>query len=122
MFRTIFLLVACGVIGTLSIARANDTYAAPLGAWTCTSDAGSNIQQVNTLIDDGKWLSMRVDWTNPRVIAPGYFQNYFFSSPKDGSWNTTSYGSNGWSWAGRSSGWKKDQLAFDGIVFRQLPN
>ncbi len=106
--------LASGMLVFMSGVRAEDAYATLIGTWKCTSDAGSVIAQTNTLTKDGEWLSMRVDWTNPRQAGSGYFQNFFFRS-REGSWNTSSYGSNGWAWAGRSPGWKNGHLVFDGI-------
>ncbi len=76
----LFAFAVSAILFTASVVRADDTYASLLGNWTCTSDAGSRITQANALTRDGQWLSMRVDWSNPRQVEPGYFQNFFFHS------------------------------------------
>jgi hypothetical protein len=109
------LIIACSLLFAFRPARADDAYQQLLGTWTCTSDAGSLVQQTYALSDDGKWLEMRAKWNNDRARAAGYFQNYFIHDASSGAWNTVSYGSNGWAWAGRSTGLKNNQLVFDGI-------
>ena len=115
--RIILALIILMLTSTISFAtaRADDTYAGLVGKWTCTSDLGSIVNQTYSLTDDGVWLRMLTSWNNPEHRTAGYFDNYFYRNPANGWWNTTSHGANGWSWAGRSSGWKNDALVFDGI-------
>jgi hypothetical protein len=95
-------------------AQADDTYAPLIGNWTCSSDLGSVVTQTYTLSSDGRWLHMLASWNNTKYNSAGYFDNNFYRDAK-GWWNTESHGANGWSWAGRSDGWKNDALVFDGV-------
>ncbi len=86
-----------------------------LGTWNCTSALGSSITYTFTMTDDGGWLSLRSAWNNPAGSgASGFFQNYLRRF-QGGRWSALSYGSNGTSFQGKSSGLTGSALTLTGI-------
>jgi hypothetical protein len=113
LFFSTALLVGLSPIG--ASAQAFPEYGSMLGTWNCTSALGSSITYTFSMTDDGGWLALHSAWNNPKGTgAAGFFQNYLrrFSN---GSWVALSYGSNGWTFQGRSSGWTGGALTLTGV-------
>jgi hypothetical protein len=106
--------LACAVSPIGAGAQAFPEYGSVLGTWNCTSAAGSSITYTFSMTEDGGWLSLHSAWNNPAGSgANGFFQNYLRKF-RDGSWVATSYGSDGWTFQGRSAGWRGGALTFTG--------
>ncbi len=115
--KTFFSIVALAVAlaPTAAGAQAFPEYGSMLGTWNCTSTAGSSITYTFKMTDDGGWLSLHSAWNNPAGSGlSGFFQNYLRRS-RDGSWIALSYGSNGWTFQGRSAGWSAGALVLTGV-------
>jgi len=96
-------------------AQAFPEYGSMIGTWHCTSAVGSTVTYTFAMTDDGGWLALRSVWNNPNGTgSSGFFQNYFRRN-SDGSGVALSYGSNGWTFQGRSSSWTGSALTFTGI-------
>ena len=96
-------------------AQAFPEYGSMIGTWNCTSAVGSTVTYAFSMTDDGGWLALRSIWNNPNGSgSSGFFQNYFRREP-DGTGVATSYGSNGWTFQGRSSSWTGSTLIFTGV-------
>jgi hypothetical protein len=96
-------------------AQAFPAYGSMIGTWNCTSAFGSSIAYRFSMTDDGGWLALRSIWNNPNGSgSSGFFQNYFRREP-DGTGVATSYGSNGWTFQGRSPSWTGSSLTFTGV-------
>jgi len=107
------LAIALSPIG--AGAQAFPEYGSMIGTWHCTSAFGSTVTYAFSMTDDGSWLALRSTWNNPNGSgSSGYFQNYFRREP-DGTGVATSYGSDGWSFQGRSPSWTGTTLIFTGI-------
>jgi hypothetical protein len=108
------ILVASVLAPVAAPAQAFPDYGSMLGTWNCTSAVGSSITYTFSMTDDGGWLSLRSAWNNPNGTgASGFFQNYLRKN-RDGSWVALSYGSNDWTFQGRSPGWTGRALAITG--------
>ena len=107
------LAIALSPIG--AGAQAFPEYGSMIGTWHCTSAFGSTVTYAFSMTDDGSGLALRSTWNNPNGSgSSGYFQNYFRREP-DGTGVATSYGSDGWSFQGRSPSWTGTTLIFTGI-------
>lgn len=111
--RTLLSVVCALLCALVSIpVMAAGAYDPFVGRWTCRTAAQSTVIADFDLIDDGAWLKFDERWRNED--AHGAFTNFYFRDRND-KWRTASYGSNGWTYAAASDGWKAKRLEFDGI-------
>lgn len=87
-------------------------YADFIGTWSCHSKLGNDIQYTAELMPDGGWLSLRSAWRDNGYV--GFFQNYIRQQTAVNQWVAISYGSDGWTFQGKSDGWQGNVLTFTG--------
>lgn len=119
---TAFIIIAllATPLGTAA-AAAPTGYAPFTGSWTCWSARNSTVASRFSLSDQGDWLVLHTAWNNPAGDT-GYWNHYYRRNAADGTWTTLGYGSNGWTFQGRSDGWKDNTLTFTGTQQTQSGN